>query len=436
MKNIRISILVKLILITQIGLAGDDPQSNGPCNPKNQSSTINKSLDEIINVSSKIKLESEDMVTPTWEGLRPGDLLGTRLYIPISVQNNNQTDQISIQSSSTNSWSPAVPIDGMKLYSADGTVRTFNIKYSENIDPKNHIYLNLNAFVLSRGNTILDDMMFTSDRSIEAIHSLIGANDPFQRKNSPMGEANFQVTDEKGRVFKMSAGQSMLGTLDLGYIRSIQLMKSGDRVITLNMGATGSASLNSLDSRPAVGLNQQLTTTQKINTKESVSLVLNAAGVYNLPVYLNKNSPHFADHSLDYNYGAALLFVRQNKNGGKTTFGIELAGSPPPLEHQPELKKEASAVKYGLDPKSPNRGFVQTKMALTRDEQLFGFGISREAKSGVTLEGRYVEDMNLAGGGLSGANNRQDFSFYMTVSASTDALKKLFKKKHPTIPLD
>ena len=317
----------------------------------------------------------------------------------------------------------------MKLYYAHGVVRSFNFKYLRNITPHDQVWFNVDAFVMANGNSFLDKIFFTNDQSIEAVHSIIGGKNPFQRQQLAIGHpALFQIIDDQGRTFQIGAGQSILGTIDAGYVKTIQLLSKKRDVITLHVGTAASASLNALDSRPAVGINAQIQANHTLNSKESLTLALGGALIENLPIYLNERSPHFADHSLDYHYGAALLFTRLGRKGGKTTFGFDIAAAPPPLMYDSNLKAQAAPALTGNDPSSPLRGFLQTKMSLTRFEDLFGFGFNHTTPCGFGYQFQMAEDFDLRWQ-LGGSTNRQEWTWRMAIFAPTQILKRRSKRQ-------
>lgn len=347
------------------------------------------------------------------------------LRLPFKTGPISSGAELTIDYHLGNTWNPTAALqfpDGSpkssmanKVYGAAGVFRSANIRFVKRLGSDDEVDVALSLFKLVKGNALLDAP--ASNRTIEAFHSLLGQDDPYQRRRNGLDRRAFVfMQDARGATAEVHSGRLLWGTLDVGRTRYFDIVESDHFRLTVPLGVFVAVPLNGFSPYFAVGALVGATGTVAISMLSSLTFGLEATVQDDHALKIG-SATQFLDRPVSAGYRMLLAYNGDSLGGGRVSVGLELQGMTSPLSGHQE-----SAL---VDPESLGlqSGFVSgTDLNHTFRTMVFGSeyvaafvswkGSRGEKTPEVTF---YVqEDWRILtgpqfGSGFGGSDNAQDW---------------------------
>lgn len=206
-----------------------------------------------------------------------------------------------------------------KTFASDGVLQNLSFTYKTHFRGKSSAVIKLNTYILSGGSSPL--YYFASDRFIEKIHTWVGLEDNFGRKQFPFNQSKLYYEDENGRNIQIDKPKTFLGTLDLNFYRMLWQKEKPLSILTLQAGTHFIIPLNNYYPKVAGGLSASFFYRQRISTRFYTDLAVDGS-VSNNSVASFGDAPDLIDRKFRLaakSYMSINLVSKQNRT---LTFGL------------------------------------------------------------------------------------------------------------------
>lgn len=278
------------------------------------------------------------------------------LRLPFKTAPISSDAELTIDYHLGNAWNPTAALQfpngsaqsppANKVYGAAGVFRSANIRFLKRLGKNDEFDLALSLFKLVKGNALFDAP--ASNRTIEAFHSLVGQDDPFQRRRNGLDRRAFVfMQDAKGATAEVRSGRLLWGTLDLGRTRYFELVQSDGFLLSVPLGVFVALPLNGFSPYLAVGALVGATGTVAISTRSSITVGLQATAQNDHVLKLGA-ATQFLDRPVSAGYRMLVAYNRDSSGGGRVSVGLELQGMTAPLSgHKDSTLVDPQSI--GLD---------------------------------------------------------------------------------------
>lgn len=232
-----------------------------------------------------------------------------------------------------------------QLYSADGVIRNFNLAYARKISVHGELYASLNANMLVGGGSFVDAAV--SDRAIEGFDKMIH-NENSYRILDAYNLAEVKMTDREGRTREMKSRAVYMGTLDVGYRHSFDIIRAKKFLWTLHMEAQVAVPLNTFREHLSAGTIIGTAITKRVTRNYGITLAVGFAAQHDKVLRIRHDDFDFNYADVVTGYRFLLAHNFDFKNYKRFTIGIEMQGMTAPLKNKDRVQAYLNPEDIGI----------------------------------------------------------------------------------------